>query len=201
MTSFFSPFFPRVPARLTMSLSASSGGVLANNESSGPVLNSLPTNRHRIFGLFMSPLFTSIHFVPMTLPPVCSCSDRGTRSYTFISLKKPISTARPSRTSPGSSAAPDTSSDAYSTPFCTYNVLMPSTNIRSPTLSSGLASTPCPSNSCTLSTQCSGQSPFGRIAPPDLRERNLPVASPFSSTSICMPLKSNSPDSLTISGG
>ena len=80
MSSFSTSLGPTVASRLTMSRSASSGGVLANNASSGPVLNSFPTSRHPMFGFSKSPLLVSIYLVPITLPFVTNCSDLGTFS-------------------------------------------------------------------------------------------------------------------------
>ena len=90
--------------------------MLAYRASSGPVRNSLPTNLHRMRGLWQSPFFTSIHLVPMIVPRVSCCSDLGTHSYTPLSLKNFISTTRPSQTRAGPSHAPDTSLLAISTP-------------------------------------------------------------------------------------
>ena len=86
-------------------------------------------------------------------------------------------------------------------PFWTYKLFNSSLRTDSPVRSSGDAMLLWPSNSCTPSDQLPGQSPRGFNTPPGLFVRNLPVDSPWLSTSICIPLRLKQPCSSTTSGG
>ena len=112
--TFSPPSEPSMPsivaASETNTLSASKGGVAANNPASTPSLNSFPTNRLRYKGFSLSPLLMSIHRVRIIFHPLLKASRLVTFLQTCFPRQYCISLARAFLTSVGSSASPERSS-------------------------------------------------------------------------------------------